>query len=241
MPSTISKQPPFPAVGELISSHEAIPPTMQVNDVADRFFTSRELDSIALVDEGHVYGLATRAKSFAILFRRFGFELFGRDPIIEIADRNPLIVTEGEDLNATLERAMARSYQDIYDEVVVVDGAGRFKGLLSVKQMVVAQGSALKQCAREKETTLACMQEMRRIHVARLDQILRVAREADHRSVSSVGIVRLMAQAMEKGQYQWAGEELALLADAVADLQDKIGNILDLSRSGSTIVQDVQD
>ena len=140
-------------VGALISSRETIPPSMPVTQVAERFFTSSELESLALVTDGQVCGLATRAKCFALLYRRFGFELFGKDPIIEIADRNPLVVNESEGLTATLERAMARSFQDIYDDVMVVDRDGMFKGLLSVKQMVVAQIRALRNGDDSEQTT----------------------------------------------------------------------------------------
>jgi hypothetical protein len=222
-------QSPFPSVGALITFGETILPTMTVNDVADRFFTSRELQSLALVADGKVYGLATRAKSFAILFRRFGFELFGKDPIIDIADRNPLVVEEGESLDVTLERAMARPHQDIYDEVVVVGGTGRFKGLLSVKQMVVAQSRALALCATERDRARSGLREMGERRAVNDGRIARLAGELDQRLAGIAGALRLTSQALGKGQLQWVVEEVALLSATIVSLQERTGAILDLS------------
>ena len=122
-------------VGRLISSQEHVPPTVRVERVADRFLAEQDLEALALVDQDRPCGLATRSKVMSILFNRFGFELFGRDPILEIADRDPLIVRTEEYLEAVLEKAMRRDFKDIYDEIVVVDGEGRFEGLLSVKRL----------------------------------------------------------------------------------------------------------
>ncbi|HEY7745995.1 MAG TPA: hypothetical protein VIA07_06655, partial [Desulfuromonadales bacterium] len=64
-----------PPVGTLITSREAISPEMRITEVADRFFAVREIEALALVEDGRACGLATRSKIFAILFRHFGFEL----------------------------------------------------------------------------------------------------------------------------------------------------------------------
>ncbi|HXV20401.1 MAG TPA: hypothetical protein VD811_05340, partial [Desulfuromonadales bacterium] len=109
-----------PAVGTFITSLETISPATRITEVADRFFAGRELEALALVADGRPCGLATRGKIFSILFRRFGFELYGRYPITEIADRQPMTVGEAERLDGVLDRAMRRDFEDIYDEIVVV-------------------------------------------------------------------------------------------------------------------------
>ena len=104
------------SVGELISNRDAVSPQMRVEAVVDQFFNGRKLEALALVEEGRVLGLALRGKVFATLFsRRFGFELYARSPIIEIAENAPLIVRVTEALDIILEKAMQRPAADIYD------------------------------------------------------------------------------------------------------------------------------
>ena len=109
------------SVRELISTREAVSPRLRVEAVVDQFFNGRKLEALALVENGQVLGLALRGKIFAKLFRRFGFELYARSPIIEIAETAPLIVRVTEPLDSILEKAMQRPAADIYDEVVVID------------------------------------------------------------------------------------------------------------------------
>jgi signal transduction histidine kinase len=227
----MNQQPPAsPSVGALISSRDTIPPTLRVDAVADRFFADKELDALALVEEGRVCGLATRNKSFAILFRRFGFELYGRDSILAIADRTPLIVEENERLDAALERAMARPFQDIYDEIVVVDRQGLFQGLLSVKQMVVAQGNALAHSILERELALTRAREMQKVSDIKSQFIAHVTHELRSPVNAIIGIAELMRLALEVGRTDQLAEKLSLLSSSAANLRAIITNILDLSK-----------
>ena len=119
-----------PLVGELITSDEQVGPRMIVNRVAEKFFSATELDAVAVVDGREPVGLVTRTKLLFTLFRRFGFELYGRDPIIVIADTAPLFVTEDEPLNEVINRALEREPQDVYDEIIVTCPKGLYRGLL---------------------------------------------------------------------------------------------------------------
>jgi signal transduction histidine kinase len=203
---------------------------MRVNEVAERFFASTELESLALVDQGRVCGLATRSKSFAILFRRFGFELFGKDPIIDIADRTPLVARDTDRLDATLALAMARSYQDIYDEVVVVDGDDRFTGLLSVRKMVMAQGDALALSILQQETALSRAREMQKVSDIKSQFIAHVTHELRSPLNAIIGIAELMRLSLEMGQHQQLSEKLALLSASAVGLRGIVTNILDISK-----------
>ena len=128
-----------PSVGRLITSNECVPPYTPVRQVADRFFNSTQIDALALVEGREPVGLVTRPKLLFTLFRRYGFELYGRKQIITIADAEPLTIQEDERLDVAIDKALDRPAEDIYDEIVVVDGRGQYRGLLSVKQMVIQQ------------------------------------------------------------------------------------------------------
>jgi len=214
----------------LISSREQVPPTIRVERVADRFFAEQDLEALALVEEGRPCGLATRGKVMSILFNRFGFELFGRDPILEIADREPLMVGEDESLEIVLDKAMRREFRDIYDEIVVVDEAGRFKGLLSVKRLVVEQGNALTQSMVQKEVALAKAREMKKVTDMKSRFIAHVTHELRSPVNAIIGLSELMQLAVEGGKTQQLPEKLSLLSSSAVNLRALITNILDLSK-----------
>ncbi len=138
-------------IGKLITSSECVPPSTAVRHVADRFFNSAHMDAVALVEGREPVGLVTRNKLLFTLFRRYGFELYERKPIITIADTGPLTIYEGERLDVAIDKALDRPAEDIYDEVIVVDDNWHYKGLLSVKQMVVQQSNALANSVVQKE------------------------------------------------------------------------------------------
>lgn len=219
-----------PSVGTLITSRETIPPATRIAEVADRFFAGRELEALALVEEGRPCGLATRSKIFAILFRRFGFELYGRYPITEIADRQPLTVGEEERLDGVLDQAMRRDFEDIYDEIMVVDGEGRFKGLLSVKRLVVEQGNVLAQSLAQREMALAKAREMKKVTDLKSQFIAHVTHELRSPVNAIIGLSELMKLGLERGQVEQSREKLALLASSAVNLRAIITNILDHSK-----------
>lgn len=103
-----------PHVGKLVASREFTQPDIMVRDVADRFFESTKLDALTLVERSKPVGLVTRPKFFFTVFRRYGFELYGRKPIITIADKTPLIMHEDERLDVAIDKALERPSQDIY-------------------------------------------------------------------------------------------------------------------------------
>jgi signal transduction histidine kinase len=217
-------------VGALISSCRHIPPATRVHEVADRFFADPDLEALAIVEGGKPCGLATRGKVMSILFNRFGFELFGKDPIMEIADRSPLTVVEDENLGAVLDRAMARDFLDIYDEIVVVSADGLFKGILSVKRMVVEQGNVLAQSVAQREMALTKAREMKKVTDMKSQFIAHVTHELRSPVNAIIGLAELMQLAVEGGQAQQLPEKLSLLSSSAVNLRALITNILDLSK-----------
>ena len=116
---TITVQEHALPVGELLTSKDQVTPQTIVNSVAERFFCTTELDAITVVDGKEPVGLVTRTKLLFTLFRRFGFELYGKHPVIVITDTTPLIVAENEPLDLVIDMALERPPQDIYDEIIV--------------------------------------------------------------------------------------------------------------------------
>lgn len=217
-------------VGELISSRDEISPQLRVEAVVDQFFLARKLEALAIVEDHHVLGLALRGKIFATLFRRFGFELYGRSPILEIVDRTPLIVRASEFLDATLEMAMRRPLADIYDEIVIVDEDDRYLGLLSVKGMVLAQGDALSQSLMQREVALSKAREMQKVSEIKSDFIAHVTHELRSPTNVILGAAELMQLMVKEGNHAELERYLGLLTIGAVNMRAIITNILDLSK-----------
>ncbi len=219
-----------PRIGKLVASHEYTQPDIAVRDVADRFFKTTELDALALVEDKTPVGLVTRPKFFMTVFRRYGFELYGRKPIITIADTKPLIVHEGERLDVAIDQALSRPPQDIYDDIVVADDSGVYAGLLSVKQMVVQQSTALANSILQKEIVNAKAKELERMSGLKSQFISHVTHELRSPVNAIIGLSELIQMACEKGYMDQLKDRLAILMSSATNLRAIVTNILDLSK-----------
>ncbi|MEK6725780.1 MAG: ATP-binding protein [Deltaproteobacteria bacterium] len=217
-------------IGSLITSKEWLSPTTLTGHVADRFYQSTTLDAVALVDDGRPVGLVTRPKLLFTLFRRFGFELFGKKPIIAIADTNPLIMREDEKLDIAIDRALSRPDQDIYDEIMLVDWDNRYKGLLSVKQMVIHQSHALANSVVQKEMARERAKELEKVNQVKSQFIAHVTHELRAPVNAIIGLAELMRISSEKSDIGQLRDRLSVMMSSATHLRTIITNILDLSK-----------
>ncbi len=217
-------------VGELIISNELVKPQTVVNKVAERFFRTTELDAIAVVEENEPVGLVTRTKLLFTLFRRFGFELYGKYPIIAIADTSPLIVPEDERLDVVIDKALERPPQDIYDEILVTSAKGAYRGLLSVKQLVIQQSNALASNILQKEMASARAQELEKMNRVKSEFLANVTHELRSPVNAIIGLAELLRMAADKGSIEQIKERLSFMISSATNLRTVITNILDLSK-----------
>lgn len=217
-------------VGELITSSEQAAPQTIVNNVAERFFNTTELDAIAVVEGKEPVGLVTRTKMLFTLFRRFGFELYGKHPIITIADTGPLIVPENRPLDEIIDMALERPPQDIYDEIIVTYPDGTYRGLLSVKQLVIQQSNALASSILQKEMASARAQELEKISKVKSQFLANVTHELRSPVNAIIGLAELLRMAAEKNSIEQIKERLSFMISSATNLRAIITNILDLSK-----------
>jgi Mg/Co/Ni transporter MgtE len=64
-------------------------------------------------------------------------------------------VSEDERLDVVIYMALEQPPQDIYDEIIVTSTRGTYRGLLSVKQLVIQQNDALASNIFQKEMVSA--------------------------------------------------------------------------------------
>ncbi len=219
-----------PAVGTLITSRETADACTVVQDVVDRLFQHSNLEALAVLQDGRMAGLAMRSKLLSRLFRRYGFELYGRKQILALADVNPLVVAPEEGIGAVLERAMARPPEDVYDDIVVVEGDGRFVGLISVKQMILQQSAVLANTAVQREIATARAQDLERVGEVKAQFIANVTHELRSPVNAILELGELMAISCRAGYVDQLQDRLRLLLSTAGNLRSIITNILDLSK-----------
>lgn len=219
-----------PAVGKLITSRDYIQPDLFVKEVTDRFFQDSNIEALALVKESSVAGLITRPKLFLTVFKRYGFELYGKKPISSIADTSPLIIHEGEKLEIAMDKALERPSPDIYDDIVVVDDENFFKGLLSVKQLVIQQSNVLANSVMQKELVHAKARELEKMSEMKSQFLAHVTHELRSPVNAMIMLTDLLRKSCEKGAVDQMRDRLALMMTSATNLRTIVTNILDLSK-----------
>ncbi len=217
-------------VGHLIISEDQVPARTLTSNVADRFFVSPDLDAVAVIEDDIPLGLVTRTKLFYTLSHRFGNELHGRHPIITIADTSPLVVRESDLLDRVIDQAFARQPQDIYDEIIVIDADGFYRGLLSVKQLVLEQSGALSRSMLLEEVARTRTLELERINHVKSQFLANVTHELRSPVNAIIGLTELLQLAIESGTPEQVQERLTFMMNTAANLRAVITNILDLSK-----------
>ncbi len=219
-----------PQVGSLVMSDACVHPATSVRTVVERFFESQQLDAVAAVEGREAVGLITRTKLLFSVFRRYGFELYGRKPVIVITDTDPLFICERERLDVAIDRALARESQDIYDEIVITDENGYYRGLLPVRQMIIQQSNILANSIVQREIAHERAREFEKINNVKSQFIANVTHELRSPVNAIIGLAELMKMSCDKGYVDQLRDRLSLLMSNAANLRAVITNILDLSK-----------
>ncbi len=227
---TMIVQEQVPTVGELITSNEKMIPQTQVHHVAERFFNTPGLDAVALVEGTEPVGLVTRTKLLFTLSRRFGLELYRKYPIVAIANTTPLIVYENEPITSAVDKALERSPQDVYDEIIVSDSECRFRGLLPIKQLVSHQSGVLAHSSLQNEIVAKRAQDLERMSRLKSQFVAYVTHELRSPVNALIGFAELLKIANERGNSEQIKKRLSLMISCATTLRALITNILDLSK-----------
>ncbi|MGH8354467.1 MAG: CBS domain-containing protein, partial [Pseudomonas sp.] len=111
---------------------------MSISDVADRLLTT-DLLSLPVVDaEGCPLGLVSRSKLQDIFMQRFGRDLWGRRPIVDVMNPAPLIVALDHSLEQAAQQITAQLQYPITEDFLLVDAQGRYQGLGTVLDLLKA-------------------------------------------------------------------------------------------------------
>src|SRR5260221_7284298 len=228
--SSAPKSSEFSAVGETITTSARIHPSLLVSRLADDFFTHPNLDSMAVVEDERPLGLITRQKFLFTVFRRFGWEVFGRKSVSELTDYNALVIPASMPLDDALARAVDRRAEDVYDDLIVVDESGRYLGLLSIRQMIVQHSTALANILMQKDLADARARELEKVSEIKSQFFANVTHDLRSPVNAIIELTELVRMAAENGYVGQIRDRLSLLLSSATNLRSIITNILDLSK-----------
>jgi two-component system, cell cycle sensor histidine kinase PleC len=139
--------------GSLAEAMPALTPAASCAEVYEKFHEAGAQLAAAVVDgEGRVLGLVNRLRFLSRYAQRFIPELYSRRPVIELANRKPLIVDEAMSVSE-LGSLITFDHPDALRECFVVTRQGRYLGIGTGEALVRAKVTLL--IAREAQLNAA--------------------------------------------------------------------------------------
>ncbi|MDW5593493.1 EAL domain-containing protein [Conexibacter stalactiti] len=115
----------------------AVAPGATAEQAHARFTAEPLLEGLVVLDDDRrVLGLVTRRRLLTRLGHRFGFALYGQRPLLSVADRQCLALSEATPWRELAARAMARPPDTRHDPILLLDPAGRFSRHLTIRALL---------------------------------------------------------------------------------------------------------
>jgi len=127
-----------PDLAELIEHNLAVAPTQTLSAVYE-LFQKMPHDFLAVTEDGHPLGVVSRGHVGFLLGARFGFAVFGRQVVGQHLLPQCLEIPRTTPLLEVFESALSRPGEHFYDDVVLVDEAGNYLGMIPVQTLVRLQ------------------------------------------------------------------------------------------------------
>lgn len=210
-------------------------------EISETIFERSRVESIAIVESGRPLGLLTREALSGILSARFGHALFANRAVAGFVDRDALILLDDTSLEDCLRRAFQRAERRAYDDLIIVDRAGNYRGLLSVKRLILYQTGRLevererKRAAEEKGRILEEVAEMKSNFLAAMTHELRAPLN------TILGAAELVESFLERGDLERASARLRTLRATSMHLRALIDNILDQAKLDAGRVELIEE
>lgn len=151
-------------------------------EAAQKFFSTRAMEFVAVVDGGRPLGLCARRQVGIVLGSRYGFSLFARNPIRNYLLPQALVISVTDPVHDVLARVSARPDEYFYDDVLLVDETGAFLGAIFARNLFRLQHGLLLENLRQLETK-SCEIE-RKNH--QMEQELNMAGKVQHAMLPQV-------------------------------------------------------
>ncbi|MDM3872493.1 GGDEF domain-containing protein [Porticoccus sp. W117] len=129
------KTRPRDTVMELVQNAQTLSPSVTAEDVNDAFIHHPQISSIPIVDNGKPLGLISRSQILELFSGRFSHQLYGRKPVRDIMNKQPVIVDCEARLEEVSQRVTNLEQVDLNEDFIVTRnhqyiGVGKVSDLL---------------------------------------------------------------------------------------------------------------
>ncbi|WP_068826687.1 ATP-binding protein [Pseudomonas sp. BMS12] len=213
-----------PALNRLLRPVAALPAQISISDVADRLLMPehKAFLSLPVVDEaGRPLGLVSRATLQDIFMQRFGRDLWGRKPVVEVMNPAPLLVSLSTSLEEAARQITAQLQSPIRDDFILVDPQGLYCGLGTVLDLLKAMESRVAQRNRVLRKALVDLKESQTqlVQSEKMASLGQMVAGVAHELNTPLGYVKNNVQLLQD-----LTRPLLELADAQAALGDCLHN-----------------
>ena len=127
----------LPRLGSIAVPAAIVRGSLTGGQARERFLAEPALTTLVFVDEGgRPTGMLTRERLFRMLSAQYGYAVYERRSVMEVADLEPEIVRADETITNAAVAATAREYASLYDDLVVVDPSGYVLGVAPVRELL---------------------------------------------------------------------------------------------------------
>ena len=124
-------------VGSLVAQTTLLESGTVIAGDLDRIFKAdRELDCVVILAGGRPTHLVTREHYYSVTGGPYGFTIYQKKPAEAVAKARPLVVGEDVAVRSLAQLALGRSRDDQYDPVIVTDGTGMIRGIVTIRQLL---------------------------------------------------------------------------------------------------------
>ena len=123
---------------ELVEHDTSVPPDLAVSAVYG-IFQKVPHEFLAVIDAGRVLGVVSRGHVGFLLGARFGFAVFGRQSIGQHLLPQCLQIVRETPVLEVFESALSRPGDHFYEDVVLLDEAKNFLGMIPIQTLVRLQ------------------------------------------------------------------------------------------------------
>ena len=102
-------------------------------------FNHNPHDFIAVLEDEQLLGIVSRREVSMILGSRFGWELFGKNPVRDHLEPKCIVIREGSPIVEVLSTVFSADDQFFFDDIVLLDRDQHFVGLITVLTMIRLQ------------------------------------------------------------------------------------------------------
>ncbi len=134
-------------ISDLIQDEQSFESNEECARIKEHFDTT-PCSGVCIVEKNYPVGLIMRNTLNSQMAKQFGYALYAQKPVSIMMDRNPLIVDCYTPVYQVANSSLARTEENIYDDIIVTKGL-RYAGIVPMRKLVEYTLNCEKNYARE--------------------------------------------------------------------------------------------